>query len=107
MTTLKQLQDLTAANRAPIEKEIMYKDGGDEVTASILVKRISVKEYEALYLNGSEDNRLARTIHHGVMVKDDKGRPVPIPLDLAEQLPPAMAGAMINAFNEVNVTKKS
>lgn len=107
MTTLKDLQKLTDATRAPIEKEITYKDGGEDVTASVLVKRISVKDYEALYLNGNEDNRLARTIHAGVMVKDDKGRPVPIPLELAELLPPAMAGAMISAFNEVNVTKKS
>jgi hypothetical protein len=107
MTTLKDLQKLTDATRAPIEKEITYKDGGEDVTASVLVKRISVKDYEALYLNGNEDNRLARTIHAGVMVKDDRGRPVPIPLELAELLPPAMAGAMINAFNEVNVTKKS
>jgi hypothetical protein len=107
MTTLKDLQNQAAATRQPIEKEITYKDGSDDVTATVLVKRISVKEYEALYLNGNEENRLARTIHHGVLVKDDKGRPVSIPLDLAEQLPPGLAGAMVNAFHEVNVAKKS
>lgn len=107
MTTLKDLQNQAAATRQPVEKEITYKDGGDDVIATVLVKRISVKEYEALYLNGNEENRLARTIHHGILVKDDKGKPVAIPLDLAEQLTPALAGAMVTAFNEVNVTKKS
>ena len=106
MTTLKDLQNQAAATRQPVEKEITYKDGGDDVTATVLVKRISVKEYEALYLNGNEENRLARTIHR-ILVKDDKGKPVAIPLDLAEQLTPALAGAMVTAFNEVNVTKKS
>lgn len=107
MTTIEDLQKSAEPMLTPIEKEIEYKESGEDVKASVLVKRIGVKEYEELFLNDSRDNRLARTIHYGIMVKDKRGRPVPIPLDLAERLPPAMAGAMVNAFNEVNVTKKS
>ena len=106
MTTLKDLQALAAPSRKPVKKDITYKMDGNDCTATIHVRRLSIKAYENLYLSvGADKNRMARTISEAILVGEKGDQP--IPLELAEQLPPAMAAAMVEAFNEVNVTKKS
>lgn len=108
MSSLKDLQALGAfVSDKPVKKEITFKlDGDDEYTATIHVKKLSVGDYETLFLTEKEDrSRTATMISQAVTLgPDGKER---ISFEQAFKLHAGLAGAMVNAFNEVNLAKKS
>jgi hypothetical protein len=111
MTTLKQLRtDGGFVSDKPVKKTITYKTHDDEgeqkeYTYDIFVKRLCVDDYEALYLTGEARSQSAAIISHTITLGDDGKEK--IDFKLACSLHPALAGAMILAFNEVNGAKKS
>jgi hypothetical protein len=108
MTSMKDLKAKGGiVSSVPIKKEIKFKlDGDDEFTASIFVKKLAIGDYESLFLVDNEDrSRTAKIISEAVTLGDDGKEK--ISFKDAYQLHPALAGAMIVAFNEVNAAKKS
>lgn len=74
MSTLKELKALGGlVPTAPIKKEIKFKlDGEDEFTASIHVKKLSVGDWEVIFLApGDERSRTAKLISETVTLGDD------------------------------------
>ena len=108
MSSLKELQALGAfVSDKPVKKEITFKlDGDEEHTAVIHVKKLSVGDYESLFLTEKEErSRTATLIAQAVSLgPDGKER---ISFEQAYKLHAGLAGAMVNAFNEVNLAKKS
>ena len=108
MSSLKDLRALGAfVSDKPVRKEIKFKlDGDDDYTAIIHVKKLAIGDYETLFLMGNEDrSRTAKVISEAITLGDDgKER---IKFEDAYKLHPSLARAMIDAFNEVNVAKKS
>lgn len=107
MTTLKELESLGGFVPAkPIKKEITFTINGEELSATIHVKKISIGEFEALFLGDTEErSRTAKAISVAVMLGPE-GKEA-IPFEMAYKLEPALAGAMFAAFNEVNLQKKA
>ena len=108
MTSMKELKAKGGiVSSVPVKKEIKFKlDGDDEFTASIFVKKLAIGDYESLFLvDGEERSRTAKIISEAVTLGDDGKEK--ISFKDAFQLHPALAGAMIVAFNEVNAAKKS
>lgn len=108
MSSLKDLQALGGfVSSKPIKKQIKFKlDGDDDFTADIHVKKLAIGDYEALFLTDSEDrSRTARTISEAITLgPEGKER---IKFEEAYKLHPNLAAAMLTAFNEVNIAKKS
>lgn len=108
MTSMKDFKGMGGmVSPIPVKKEIKFKlDGDEELSGTIHVKRLAIGDYEALFLvDGEERSRTAKIISEAVSLgPDGKER---ISFKDAYQLHPALAGAMIVAFNEVNAAKKS
>ncbi len=108
MTTLKERQKLGGGvPSAPIKKDISFKlDGDEDITATIHVKKLSSGDYENLFLGDKEKrSQTAKMISEAITLGEDgKER---ITFEQAYQLHPNLAGAMVNAFNEVNLAKKT
>lgn len=106
MTSLKELETLGGFVPArPIRKEIKFTLNGEELSAVIHVKKISIGEFEALFLGDTEErSRTAKAISVAILLGDE-GKEV-IPFEKAYKLEPSLAGAMFAAFNEVNLQKK-
>lgn len=113
MTTLKELQAKGGfVSAVPVVKNIKWK-GTDPGTgekidydADIHIRRLSVGDHEALFL-GVDDgkSRTAKLISTAVTLgKEGKEK---LSFEQAYQLDPGLAGAMLEAFNEVNSAKKS
>lgn len=108
MSTLKDLQGLGAfVSDKPVRKDITFKlDGDEEYSATIHVKKLSVGDYDALFLGGPEErSRTARMISDAITLGDNGAER--IKFEDAYRLHPRLATAMVTAFNEVNGTKKS
>lgn len=107
MTTLKQLTTqggFVAA--APIVKHITFEIDGEKLEADIHVRQIGIGEYEDAYLDDGKDKRskTAKIISEAITLGDDgKER---ISFEDAYRLKPPLAGAILEAFNEVNGGKK-
>ncbi|WP_202844804.1 phage tail assembly chaperone family protein, TAC [Luteimonas saliphila] len=107
MTTMKELRAKGAlVSDVPVRKEITFKlDGSDDITAVIHVKKLSVGDHENLFLTGTDDkNRTCKLIAETITLGNDGKEK--ITFKDAYQLHPALAGAMLAAFNEVNGAKK-
>lgn len=107
MTTIKELKALGGfVPEKPVLQEIEYKLDGESYRASIYVKRLGIGEYEALFMSVDDKrSRTALTISQAISLgAEGKER---ISFEDAYRLRPELAGAMLNAFNEVNVPKKS
>lgn len=107
MTTLKELQALGGfVPSKPIRKEIKFTLNEEELSAVIHVKKISIGEFEALFLGDKEErSRTAKAISVAILLGED-GKEA-ISFEMAYQLEPSLAGAMFAAFNEVNMQKKA
>lgn len=106
MSSMKELRALGAfVSDKPVQKEIKFTLEGEELSATIFIKRIAIDEYEALFVRPdiNEPSRMAKTISEAVTLSDGKER---ITFADAKRLHPSIAAAMLEAFNEVNVTKK-
>lgn len=107
MTTLKELKAQGAVvSDKPVRKEIAYTLDGEAYKATVHVKRFGIGEYEALFSNDADKrSRSALTIAQAITLgADGKER---ITFEDAYRLRPELATAMLGAFNEVNVPKKS
>lgn len=106
MTTLKHLKALGAiVNDKPIKKSISFDLDGQTYQAEVHVKRIGIGEYESLFLKGEDKrSRTSRVISEAVTLGEEgKER---ISFEDAYSMRPELAGALLNAFNEVNTAKK-
>lgn len=107
MSSLKELQALGGfVPDKPVKKEIKFSlDSDDELTAVIHVKKLSVGEYEAMFMSGEEGrSKSARVISDTISLgPDGKER---LTFEQAYKLHPRLAAAMFDAFKEVNLAKK-
>lgn len=106
MSKLKELESMGGfISTKPVPKEIKFDIDGKEYTASVFVKRLSVGDFESLFINDKEErSRTAKLISEAITLDEGRER---IPFQKAYQLHPALAGAMVKAFNEVNESKKA
>lgn len=111
MSSLKELQAIGGfiADK-PVLKTIKFQtpdEAGELVDRvyDVFVKRLSVGDYEALFLTDKEEkSRTAKLISETIMLgKDGSER---ISFQQAYKLHPSLAAAMVEAFNEVNSAKK-
>lgn len=108
MSTLKDLQRMGGfVSAIPVKKEIKFKvDGDEEYAATIHVRKLSAGDYETLFVSDSEGrSRTASVISQCVTLGADGKEKVSF--EDAYRLHPNLATAMVNAFNEVNASKKS
>lgn len=108
MSSLKDLKAMGAfVPEKPLKKEIRFKlDGDEEFVATVHVKKVGIGDYESLFLGDKEErSRTAKAISEIVTLGDDGKEK--IGFEDAYKLHPSLAGAMLNAINEVNATKKS
>lgn len=108
MSTLKELETMGGfVSDKPVKKEITFTlDSEEEITATIHVKRLNIGEFEGLFLADPDERaRTAKAISVGIRLGEN-GTEV-IPFEKAYKLHPRLAAAMFNAFNEVNMAKKS
>jgi hypothetical protein len=107
MTTLKELKASGGfVSDKPVKKTIKFTLNGEELEATIHVKRLNIGEYETLFLADTEERaRTAKAISVAITLGDDGKEK--ISFQDAYRLEPALAGAMLTAFNEVNTPKKS
>lgn len=103
MTSLKELQGMGAfAADGLIKKEIKFEnDAGEEVTAIIHVKQLSVGDMENFNRNLTDKQMISayRISEFVSLGEDGKER---IAYKVAYQFKPSLAIAMVNALNEVN-----
>jgi hypothetical protein len=108
MTTLKQLTEQGGfAATKPIKKHIKFEIDGNKLEADIHVRQIGIGEYEDVYVGDDKDKRskTAKMISESVLLGEDgKER---ISFDDAYRMKPALASAILDAFNEVNGAKKA
>lgn len=107
MTTLKDIQTIGGfVPDKPVKREIKFTLGGEELIATIHVKKMNIGEFETLFLGDTEERaRTAKAISVCVRLGED-GKEV-IPFEMAYKLDPSLAGAMFHALNEVNTVKKT
>lgn len=106
MSSIKQLKSMGAfVSDQPVKREIKFKlDDDNEMTAEIHVKRLSIGDHEKIFLaTQDEKNRMAKLIAEAISL-GDQGQEK-ITLTDAYRLHPGIAGAMIDAFNDVNGAK--
>lgn len=107
MSTLQQLRTLGAfVPDKPIKQTITFKlDGEDTLTADIFVKKLSVGDYEKLFLAAPDDkSRTAKIIADAITLGDDGKEKISF-VD-AYKLHPGIAVEMVNAFNAINGASK-
>lgn len=106
MSSLKDLKGMGGlVPDAPVKREIKFKLDGVDYTASIFVKVLGIGAYEEKLI-GADDkkSRTAQLISETITLGEEgKER---ITFEQAYTLRPALAGAMVKAFNEVNAEKK-
>lgn len=108
MSSMKELRALGGfVSDKPVKKEIKFTiDDGDELSAFIHVRKLSVGDVEALFITDKEErSRTAKLISEAVTLGDDGKEK--ISFQDAYRLHTSLAAAMVNAFNEVNSSKKS
>lgn len=91
---------------APIKREIKFKlDDEQEVSGFIHVKRLSIGDYEKLFvLTPDDQSKTAHLISETVSLGENGEEK--ISFTDAYQLHPALAAAMLAEFNEVNKGQK-
>lgn len=108
MSSIKDLQQLGGfVSDKPIKKTITFKlDDDEELSAEIWVRKLSIGDYEQLYIADADNrSRTAKAITVGIRLGAE-GKEV-LSFEQAFKLHPRLAGAMLEAFNEVNTPKKS
>lgn len=107
MSTIKDLQALGAfVSDQTVEREIAFKIGGEDYKATIHVRRLSAGDYEELILSQQKGrSSMAEIISKAIRLGKD-GRES-MTFEQAYKLEQSVATAMVNAFNEVNASKKS
>jgi len=107
MSTIKELKEMGAF--VPDEKvkaDIRFKVDGQEYTAYVYVKRLSAGDYESLFTAQQQGRSQTAEIISKCIFFGEGGKES-ISFEDAYRLHPDPAGAMVNAFNEVNAVKKS
>ena len=111
--TLDSLKELGAFTGAPVEKEITWKKGGEEFTATVFVRPLSyasaVSDVKAIASNGDGvAGRIAASIC------DEHGKPVFTAEDITGEADPergaldsALTIALLTAIGEVNSLGKA
>lgn len=85
---------------APVRKKIEFKIKGKSHSAEIGIIEISLGDQEAMFTDAADLSITARMISKVVRVGENLDEVIPI--DDCMRLHPALAAAMIKAFNEVN-----
>lgn len=107
MTTLKQLKAAGGfVSDVPVKKQIKFNIEGQDIDADIHVRRLSAGDYESIYVADTEGRSRTASIISQCITLGDDGKEK-IKFEEAYKLHPNLAGAMVNAFNEVNAAKKS
>lgn len=106
MSSLKDLKGMGGlVPDAPVKREIKFKLDGVDYTASIFVKVLGIGSYEEKLIGGDDKkSRTAQLISETITLGDDGKEK--LSFEEAYKLRPALAGAMVKAFNEVNAEKK-
>lgn len=107
MLTLQNLKDTGGfIASAPVKREIKFKlDDDQEVAGFIHVKRLSIGDYEKLFvLTPDEQSKTAHLISETVSLGENGEEK--ISFTDAYQLHPSLAASMLSAFNEVNKGQK-
>lgn len=107
MTTLKELKAAGGfVPSKPIPKHISYSYDDTDFEADIFVKKLSLGEYEAMLgLDGDKRSRSALMISSSI--KFDGDGKEGISFEDAYRLRPELGDALLAAFREVNIPKKS
>ena len=107
MSTLKELRSLGGiVDPKPVQKDITFRIGEDDVTASVYIKRLGVGEYEAIRESREDSKSLTALIIATAVTLGDEGKEK-IPYDVAFNMAPSLANALVLKFHEVNNPKKS
>lgn len=108
MSSLKELRAIGGfISAVPVKKEIKFNtDGDDEYTATIHVRRLSAGDYETIFVAESEGRSRTASIISQCVTLGPAGKEK-VSFEDAYRMHPNLAGAMVNAFNEVNSPKKS
>ncbi|MBW5800060.1 phage tail assembly chaperone family protein, TAC [Halomonas elongata] len=106
--TLESLQEMGAFTGAPVEKEVTWKQNGQELTATVHVRKLS-------YHSARSDVMAARGSHDGLAgriaacICDADGQPVFTPEDVTGEADPERGAlndnlvmALLNVIGEVN-----
>lgn len=106
MTSINDLKALGAfVTDAKVQREINFEIDGQEYSATIHVRRLSAGDYETLFMADTKGrSRTAEVISKAVYLGE--GGNESLSFEDAYKLHPAVAAAMVNAFNEVNSAKK-
>lgn len=101
--TLEQLSTTGAfVPTAPVKTEITFTlDDGIQHTGDIFVKRLSIGDHEKLFMGAPDKESRTALVISEVITLGENGKER-ISFNKAYQLHPSIAGAMLNAFNEVN-----
>lgn len=111
--TLENLKQAGAFTGAPVEKEITWKQGGEELTATVYVRRLS---YQAAVMDldvmrGKIDGAAARI---ATSICDENGNAVFTPQDITGEADPErgpldgkLTMALLTAITEVNNAGKT
>lgn len=107
MSSLKDLRSKGGfVSGVPVKKNIKFQnDDGVEHDADIHVRRLSAGDYETIFVAESENRSRTASIISQCIKLGPEGKES-IGFEDAFQLHPNLAGAMVNAFNEVNAPKK-
>ncbi|TCL06912.1 phage tail assembly chaperone family protein, TAC [Sodalis ligni] len=106
--TLESLKEKGAFTGRPVEKEITWKQGDDEITATVFIRPLGYHSTKSdlLAMGGKIDNVAGRI---AASVCDEEGHPVFTPEDITGEADPergaldgALTIALLVAINEVN-----
>lgn len=111
--SIDSLKETGSFTGAPVEKEISWKQGGDEYTATVYVRRLSYLSAKSDILASRKDgDPLACRIAYCIC--DDKGEPVFTPEDITGDADPDrgpldgnLTMALLAAIAEVNGAGKT
>lgn len=106
--TLDSLKEMGAFTGAPVEKEITWKQGNEELTATVYVRRLSYKTAVS-DIRAMKDNTDAVAGRIAACICDESGKPILTPEDITGDADPErgpldgnLTMAMLAAIGEVN-----
>lgn len=111
--TLESLKEMGAFTGAPVEKEITWKQGDNELTATVYVRRLSYKSAVS-DLQAMKNNSDAVAGRIAASICDEKGKPVFSPEDITGEADPDrgpldgnLTMALLAVIGEVNELGKT
>lgn len=111
--TINTLKEMGAFTGAPVEKEITWKQGKDELTATVYVRRLSYKTAVS-DLQAMKNNTDGVAGRIAASICDEKGKPIFTPDDITGDADPDrgpldgnLTMALLSAIGEVNELGKT